>query len=250
GANFQIQYHEGTYAEGRVVFESVYVAGLRARHVAIGAATRSTVSPDDCDVIVGMASLMSPETSALRQPGLVPTMLAQGSIEHNLFAFGLWKDREARLDIGHIPAEYLDRISWTPVTHPQLGMWTVRFTISGVDGVQIGVVDTGSRMIVGPYRRVRRMFIHADMEMREENGRVFGQYHELGSQPYFVINIAGLNVVLNGDSLAYGTFEDLTVAGIVGQQNLGNWWLLGAPFLQNVYAVFNGNLRMVGFAPL
>ncbi|KAL9932334.1 hypothetical protein V8E36_008813 [Tilletia maclaganii] len=249
GATFEIDYLDSNRAEGRVVLDSVFVAGLEAHNFAIGAATASTVNPDDGDVIVGMASLMSSQTSAFRRPGLIPTLLAQHAIQHNLFGFGLWKDGGARLDIGHTPTEYRGRIAWIPILNPEFGMWTAPFAISGVEGLQIGVVDTGSRMIVGPYELVRNVIIFAGMVDHDQDGQVHGMYHELGPRPYVSINIAGLDVVLSAESLAYETREDLTLASIVGKENMGGWWLLGDTFLQNVYAIFDGDRQMLGFAP-
>ncbi|KAL9937156.1 hypothetical protein V8E36_002644 [Tilletia maclaganii] len=249
GVAFERNYLDGTRAEGRVVLDSVYVGGLEAHDVAIGAATESTANPYDCDVIVGMASLTSSQTSALRRPGLVPTLLAQRSIEYNLFGFGLWKDGGAHLNIGHIQPEYQDQIAWAPIQNPELGIWSAPFVISGNEGVQIGVVDTGSSMIVGPYELVRNVIIAAGMVVYEQDGQVYGMYHERGPRPYVSINIAGLNVVLSAESLAHGTREGLTFAGIVGKEHMGGWWLLGGTFLQNVYAVFDGDRQMLGFAP-
>ncbi|KAL9931812.1 hypothetical protein V8E36_009362 [Tilletia maclaganii] len=249
GATFAVDYLDSNRAEGRVVLDSVFVAGLEAHNVAIGAATASTVDPDDCDVIVGMASLTSSQPSALRRPGLIPTLLAQHAIQNDLFGFGLWKDGGARLDIVHTQPEYRGRIAWTPILNPEFGMWTASFAISGVEGLQSGVVDTGSRMIVGPYELVRSVIIAAGMVVHEQDGQVHGMYHELGPRPYVSINIAGLNVVLSAESLAYGTQEALILASIVGKENMGGWWLLGDTFLQNVYAVFDGDSQMLGFAP-
>ncbi|KAL9932931.1 hypothetical protein V8E36_008186 [Tilletia maclaganii] len=249
GTPFEMIYIDGNRARGRVVLDSVYVEGLEADDVALGVATESTVSPDDCDVIVGMASLRSSHASALGRFGLVPTLLAQHSIEYNLLGFGLWKHGGAHLDIGHIPSEYRDRISWTPVLNPELGVWKASFVISGVGGAQIGVVDTGSSVIVGPRELVRDVILAAGMGLYEQDGRTYGTYNELGPRPRVSINIAGLNVVLSAESLAHGTREGLTVACIIGVQNTGGRWLLGTTFLQNVYAVFDGDHQMLGFVP-
>ncbi|KAL9932340.1 hypothetical protein V8E36_008819, partial [Tilletia maclaganii] len=247
---FQIDYVDGSRVQGRVVLDSVFVAGLEAHDVAVGDAITSLVSPNGFEVIVGMASLTSSsQTSAFRRPGLIPTLLAQHAIQHNLFGFGLWKDGGARLDIGHTPTEYRGRIAWIPILNPEFGMWTAPFAISGVEGLQIGVVDTGSRMIVGPYELVRSVIIAAGMEVQEQDGQVHSMYQEDGPRPYVSINIAGLNVVFSAGSLAYETREHLTFAGIVGQRDMDGWWLLGDTFLQNVYAIFDGDRQMLGFAP-
>ncbi|KAL9932972.1 hypothetical protein V8E36_008227 [Tilletia maclaganii] len=246
---FETTYIDGSHARGTVVLDSVYVDRQEARNVAIGVATESTVSPDDCDVIVGMASLRSSQTSGLGRFGLVPTLLAQQSVEYNLLGFGLWMYGRARLDIGHIPSDYRDRISWTPVLNPELGMWNASFVISGVRGAQSGIVDTGSRMIVGPYELVRDVIRAAGMRLYEQDGRAYGTYDELGRRPRVSIKIAGLNVVLSAESLRYGTRDGLTFACIIGVEDTGGRWLLGTTFLQNVYTVFDGDRQMLGFAP-
>ena len=89
----------------------------------------------------------------------------------------------------------------------------------------------------------------AGMETRTEGGLLYGAYHTDGPTPYVAINIAGLNLVLSGESLAYRNDGPLTIAGIAGRHGMDGWWVLGDTFLQNVYAVFDAEGKRMGFAP-
>ncbi|KAL9932344.1 hypothetical protein V8E36_008823 [Tilletia maclaganii] len=89
--SFQLGYSDGTTAEIRVMLDTVFVAGLVATDLAIGDATYSTADPYDYEAVVGVTTLVRPEVSALRRPGLIPTLYAQGSIPDKVFCFGLWK---------------------------------------------------------------------------------------------------------------------------------------------------------------
>ncbi|KAL9932356.1 hypothetical protein V8E36_008835 [Tilletia maclaganii] len=248
GKVFQLEYSDGTTAQGRVMLETVSLARLQALDVAIGDSTISTVNADESQAIVGMASLMPPGVSALRRPGLIPTLFAQGSIERRLVCFGLWKDETARLDIGHIAPMYRGRISWTPVLNPEYGIWASSFAISGVAEPQVAIVDTGTSLIIGPYELVFRVIIAAGLLPYEQDGHIHGMYPTNGPRPFVAIHIAGLQFVLTADSLAYQEDGAFTIVGIVGKQGQSGWWVLGDVFLQNVYAVFDTEGRRIGFA--
>ncbi|KAL9933697.1 hypothetical protein V8E36_007355 [Tilletia maclaganii] len=248
GNSFELAYSDGTRAEGRVMLDTVFVADLVAFNLAIGDATTSTVNAYDYQAVVGMTTLVRPEVSALRRPGLIRTLYAQRSIERKLFCFGLWKVEDARLDIGHIAPQYRGLMSWTHILNPQFGMWTAPFLITGVEVVQTAVVDTGTRLVIGPYDLVFNVITAAGMGIRQHDGQLYGTYPTNGPRPYVAISIAGLNVVLSDDSLKYQYHEELTVAGIVGKRDMDGWWILGATFLQNVYAVFDADRLRMGFA--
>ncbi|KAL9933562.1 hypothetical protein V8E36_007738 [Tilletia maclaganii] len=247
--NFQLAYNDGTEAYGRVVLDTVTVADLAARHVAVGDATSSTVPSEHFQSVVGMASLMQSSNTVLRRPGLITALVAQGLMPKKLFCFGLWQGGSGRLDLGRMVHPYSDVISWTRVLNPQHGLWAAHFTISGVEDVQTAVVDTGTRLLVGPYELVKDVITAAGMMPIEHNGQVYGMYPPHGSTPRVSITIAGLEVVLSAASLEFRIFNGYIVAGITGKQDMDGWWMLGHTFLRNVYAAFDAEEEQLGFAP-
>ncbi|KAL9933561.1 hypothetical protein V8E36_007737 [Tilletia maclaganii] len=249
GEFFRLTFSDHTQAQGKVILDTVAVGDLEARHVAIGIVMISTVNVVDYQSIVGMASMVPPALSALRLPGLIPSLMAQGSLQRHVFCFGLWKDEGARLDLGHIAQQYRGQIAWTPVVETGYRMWLTTFAISGVAEPQTGFVDTGTSLIVGPYRAVYDVIVAAGMSLHVQDGQVYGVYLTDGPTPHVSISIAGLDVVLSADSLAYRVRGALTVAGIVGREGLDGWWLLVDTFLQSVYVVFDAEGQRIGFAP-
>ncbi|KAL9932345.1 hypothetical protein V8E36_008824 [Tilletia maclaganii] len=226
GETFQTEYLDGTIAEGTVVLDTVSVAGLLARDAAIGITTASFVPANDFQALVGMASMMPLCLSALRRPGLIPSL---GTLHLSIGVryFGLQQ------------------------SFPSLGecMWTCSFSISGVAQVQSALVDTGTSLIFGPYRLVADIITAAGMSIHFDDGHLYGVYHTDGPTPSVSISIAGLNVVLSAESLAFRIRGPLTVAAIAGSDGLNGWWVLGDTFLQNVYAVFDAEEQRMGFAP-
>ncbi|KAL9932357.1 hypothetical protein V8E36_008836 [Tilletia maclaganii] len=247
GETFRIAYLDTTSAQGDIILDSVSVAGLQAANVAIGVATASNVWSRDVQSVVGLA-LMDPHISALRRPGLLPALVAQGSLKRIIFGFGLWKDGGARLDIGHIPPHFEGQISWTPLTELSHGKWMFQFAISGVAAIQTALVDTGTTLMVGPYRLVYDVITAAGMSFHIQDWNLYGVYLTEGPTPYVSISIAGLDLVLSAESLAHQTHGALTISGIVGKEGM-NGWILGDTFLQNVYAFFDADAQRMGFAP-
>ncbi|KAL9935539.1 hypothetical protein V8E36_005887 [Tilletia maclaganii] len=247
GQPFQAVFFDGNHAEGRVILETVHIAGLEARNVPISNAAASTLNAGDFQSIVGMRDTASPST--LTRPGLMTTLLAQGSLQRNVYGFGLWQSAEASLDLGFVPRQYRGQISWTDVIDPQNGFWSCYFSISGLAGAEPTLVDTGSSVITGPMELVMTVLTQAGMQTYEHKGVLYGVYYSEGPTPYVSINIAGLDIVLSAQSLAYSNRGRLTIAGIVGRHGTGGYWLLGGAFLQNVYAVFDGQRHRIGFAP-
>ncbi|KAL9932305.1 hypothetical protein V8E36_008784 [Tilletia maclaganii] len=242
GEPFEMTFFDQNTAQGSVILETVRIAGLEARNVPIRHATTSTFNSDEFQALIGMASLMRQ-----RQPGLVPTLLAQGRIQRNLFGFGLWRDGGARLDLGFVPRRYQGQISWTDVVTPERGYWRCEFSIAGVEGAQLAIVDTGATLITGPMELVRTVFDQAQMHIVERNGALYGLYRS-DSPPDIAINIGGLDIVLSAQSLVYSDLGRFTYAGIVGRRGTGGWWVLGGTFFQNVYAIFDAEGQRIGFA--
>ncbi|KAL9932337.1 hypothetical protein V8E36_008816 [Tilletia maclaganii] len=249
GQTFRLAYNDGTWALGRVVLDTVTVADLTAHHVAVGDAISSTVPADNYQSVVGMASLMQSSNTVLRRTGLIAALTDQGLMPKKLFCFGLWQGGSGRLDLGHTAQPYRDHISWTAVLHPEYGLWAAHFTISGVEDVQIAVVDTGTRMLIGPYGLVKDVITAAGIEPLEQNGQIYGMYLPIEPTPRIAITIAGLEVVLSAASLAYESYSNLIFVGIIGKQDMDGWWILGHTFLQNVYAAFDAEGQLLGFAP-
>ncbi|KAL9938315.1 hypothetical protein V8E36_002938 [Tilletia maclaganii] len=244
GQTFEMTFMDGNNAQGSVILETVRIAGLESSNFPIRHATTSTLNSDEFQAIVGMALVVTQG-----QRGLIPTLTGQGRLQRNLFGFGLWRDAGARLDLGAVPRQYQGQISWTDAVIPERDFWRCEFGISGVEETQLALLDTGESMIVGPMELVRTVFVQAGIQTLERDGVLYGFYRSDGPTPYVAINIAGVNIVLSAQSLAYNSRRGITYAGIVGKRGTQGWWVLGGTFFQNVYAIFDGERQRIGFAP-
>ncbi|KAL9931805.1 hypothetical protein V8E36_009355 [Tilletia maclaganii] len=248
GDTFELSYGDGTGAKGRVLLDTFSVAGLEAKQVAFGNAIDSSLDASAAQAMVGMAPLVPFAMSALRRPGFFSTLVAQHAVPHKVFAFGLWPER-ARLDLGHTAREYHGKLSWTPVVKPKHGMWMASFNITGVKDEQVGMLDTGTTVIIGPAELVRGIFASTGMYVKEQDGQLFGVYKAQGPVPKVSIAVAGRTFVLSADALGYQQHGDLIISGLVGSPNIAGHWIIGDVFFQDAYVVFDAERKRIGVAP-
>ncbi|KAL9932346.1 hypothetical protein V8E36_008825 [Tilletia maclaganii] len=244
GKTFHTVYGDGSHASGDIYKESVTVGGLTARNQAYGNATKSTLQNAGAQ---GIAGLAFENIAQFKSPPFFDTLVAQGTVPQNVFAFGLWPEG-ARLDLGHIVAEaYQGEIAYSPVD-PSDGFWTTSFEVSGAEGTQTGMIDTGTTLILGPPDVVTAIYKSLGVQTQTQNGTVYGVY-PTNSPPTITFTFNGKPFTISPDALSFQAHGDKTVAGLIGADvGVGPAWIVGDTFLQDVYAIFDkGNLQ-VGFA--
>jgi len=244
GKTFHTRYGDGSRASGDIYLESVTVGGLTALNQAYGNATMSTLQDNGSQGILGLAF---ESIAQFKSPGFFDTLVAQGTVPQNVFAFGLWPEG-ARLDLGHIvPEAYQGEIVYSPVD-PSHGFWSTSFEVSGVEGTQTGIIDTGTTLILGPPDIVTAIFKGLGMQTLTQNGEVYGLY-PTNSPPTITLTFNGKPFTISPEALSFQAHGDQMVAGLVGAHiGVGTAWIVGDTFLQDVYAIFDkGNLQ-VGFA--
>jgi len=244
GKTFRVAYGDGSQATGDIYQESVTVGGLTALNQAYGNATKSTLQDSGNQ---GIAGLAFENIAQFKSPPFFDTLVAQGTVPQNVFAFGLWPEG-ARLDLGHIVAEaYQGEIAYSPVD-PSDGFWTTSFEVSGAEGTQTGMIDTGTTLILGPPDVVTAIYKSLGVQTQTQNGEVYGVY-PTNSPPTITFTFNGKPFTISPDALSFQAHGDKTVAGLIGADvGVGPAWIVGDTFLQDVYAIFDkGNLQ-VGFA--
>ncbi|KAK0524398.1 hypothetical protein OC835_005929 [Tilletia horrida] len=250
GKRFGTGFGDGTHAEGDIYLEDVTVGGLTAHKQAVGNATKSTLDEEGSKGIAGMAFQ---KISSFNAPSFIATLIHQSSLAQPVFGFGLWADKDARLDLGHIPQNvFKGDLVWNKADSAS-GFWAVDFEISHVEGRQVGMVDTGTTLIVGPKADVKAMLLAAGMTIKEQDGQIYGVYRADAPTPELALTFNGTRFPISADALLYQKHGDLLVAGIVGSDfwDEGITWVLGDTLLRDVYAVFkqDGEQAEVGFAP-
>ncbi|KAE8234311.1 hypothetical protein CF326_g642 [Tilletia indica] len=245
GKTFRVAYGDGSNASGDIYLESVTVGGLTALNQAFGNATKSTLQDSGNQGIAGMAF----ETIAqFNAPPFFDTLVSQGTAPQNVFAFGLWPEG-ARLDLGQIVAEaYQGDITYSKVDDSD-GFWTTSFEVTGAEGTQTGIIDTGTTLILGPVDVVTAIYKSLGVETQVQDGQVYGVY-PTNSPPTITFTFNGTPFTLSPEALSFQVQGENTIAGLIGGDlGAGPAWIVGDTFLQDVYAVFDkGNLQ-VGFAP-
>ena len=183
GAKWEIQYGDGTTAEGEVYTDKVSVAGVTAGAQAIGAADKVSeqfLQDPDCDGLVGLAfsSINSGTCSrphsftyhAGSSPLLTRSMMTvtprkqptffdniKASLPQPIFAVDLRKGAPGTYQFGAVdPSRYSGAIAYAPVDAQRTGLW--HFTASGyaIGGGAANstpveaVADTGSSVMYLP----------------------------------------------------------------------------------------------------
>ncbi|KAK0518988.1 hypothetical protein OC835_007677, partial [Tilletia horrida] len=224
--------------------ETISVGGRTAFNQHFGVAKTFSSGNDGKEGIAGMSFS---SISRLGGPPFYQTIFDQGGMPKNVFGFGLWTSG-ARLDLGAIPARYKDKLVYSPVDDSK-GWWSTTFQITGLPGIQTGVIDTGTTLIVGPREAVRTIFKSQGIKVAEINRQIWGKY-PVNRVPSITLTFGGKSYTIGKEALSFVDKDGETTAGLIGANiGIGSTWIIGGCFLQDVYAAFDVTQKKVGFTP-
>ncbi|KAF8839851.1 acid protease [Paxillus ammoniavirescens] len=250
---FNLVYGDGSTVLGEQYTDTVGIAGFIAKSQALGAASQystgfeiANFAPD------GLLGMAFEDISEFQANPLVQTLVAEGAISDPVFAFKL-ASSGSELRIGGVnSALYTGPFTYAPVT--EQGFWQINGDAVNANGTAIvkdfpAVVDTGTTLILGDITTVGQFY-------GALNGTDIGSgFYTLpcNSMPSVSITIGGKPFTLSAETFNLGSYDssgETCVGSILSTSSLGDIWILGDAFLQNVYSVFDlGNSR-VGFADL
>lgn len=133
------------------------------------------------------------------------------------------------------------------------GEWEVAGDVS-VNGrtIQRGasiITDSGTTIIFGPTRQVRRVFDAAGVKYTEDSNGITG-YYSCSSPPTIGFVFGGKTFNILPSALAFKKDGDNCTASVHGTTNFGNNWLVGQAFFQGKYIDHNIDDGTMGFANL
>ncbi|KAK0490644.1 acid protease [Armillaria novae-zelandiae] len=244
---FSLAYGDGSTVEGDVFTDTFTIAGLKATKQAIGAATTysSGFSADNFqpDGLVGMAFK---EISDFGDDPLFQTLVSQGVTTSPEFAFEL-STSGAELFLGGVNQNKYTG-SFTTSRVSSTGFWQINMDSANIGGKAVveslsAIIDTGTTLIVGDTNTVSEFY--DSISGSADASQTVGDGFFTGNLSIFLA-IAFLNISLTfggkAFSISANTFNlgqaeqgsSDCVGGIIGQ-DVGDAWIVGDVFLQNVY---------------
>ncbi|XP_028652454.1 gastricsin-like [Erpetoichthys calabaricus] len=262
GQTFSLQYGTGSLT-GVFGYDTVNVQGISIPNQEIGLSTNEPGTNFVYAQFDGILGLAYPSLSSGGETPVMDSMIQDGLLQSNLFAFYLSDNTQQGSEVtfgGVDPNMYSGQIYWAPVT--QELYWQV-----AIDGFQINnqetgwcsdgcqaIVDTGTSLLTCPqqYLGYLQQYIGAQANQ-------YGEYiidcNNMSNMPTITFTINGVTfplppsayTLVNNDN--GGTY---CTSGIMGtylpSQNGQPLWILGDVFLRQYYSVYDRQNNQVGFA--
>jgi cathepsin D len=259
GQSFALQYGTGS-CTGFLSSDDVQIGGATINKFAFGEVTHEdagTFGQAPFDGILGMG----PAKAAVDHvPMPMDQLVAQGKIQHNVFAFYLASGEKAgsTLTLGGTDSSfYTGDFSYVPVAKAAalLPYWLISASDIKVGGKSTGscsfllgcemVVDTGTSLLAGPPKAVNKLIAQV--------GNVTEDCSNVKSLPTLSFNFAGHDFELEPDFYVIrikdpASGKDQCQLGIQGINAGVPIWILGDPFLRKYYTVWDKDQNRVGFA--
>ncbi|KAL2093786.1 hypothetical protein ACEWY4_011098 [Coilia grayii] len=258
GQTFYLPYGAGSLS-GQFGYDTVNLAGIVISNQEVGI---STNEPGQNFVVAhfdGILGLAYPSISAGQQTPVMDTMMQQGLLQANMFAFYLSRDQSGGSEVafgGVDPNKYQGQIYWTPVTSESY--WQI-----GIQGFQVNnqatgwcsggcqaIVDTGTSMLTAP-RQYLGSLMQAIGAQQNQYGQMTVDCSQVSSFPTLTFTISGVDFPLPPSayiiSNGYGCSVGITPT-YLPSQNGQPLWILGDVFLREYYSVYDRTNNRVGFA--
>merc|ERR1719158_1345214 len=263
GTDFEIQYGSGSMS-GFQSIDTCCVAGVCVADQTFAEATHEpglSFLAAKFDGILGMAF---PGISVNGIKPVFNNMVDQGVVDSPVFSF--WLNRNPDEDLGGVmvlggsdPSLYEGNFSYVDVVEPDY--W--RISVDGLalgdeenigcNGGCMGIVDTGSSLLVGPPSEVKAINkAIGGTEIIPGQGQYMVDCNTIDSLPILTFTINGKQYPLSGkDYILQVTQLGQTqcISGLTGLElPMGPWWILGDVFIGGFYTEFDMGNQRVGFA--
>ncbi|KAJ3715622.1 acid protease [Lentinula guzmanii] len=252
-----LAFGDGSTVNADIFEDTVTVAGLTATSQTVGAATQYSagfeIDEFPPDGLMGMAF---PQISVFQADPVFQTLIAQGVVTAPEFGVKL-ATTGSELFLGGVDtALFQGDFTQSPVT--QVGFWQIDLQAvnvnekAAVTGLS-AIIDTGTTLIVGDPDNVAAFYaaIPGSADASKTVGPGFFTV-PCDAIPSVSLTFGGTAFTVSPDTFNLGLVSagSNDCVGGVTASDLGNFWVAGDVFLQNVYTSFDvGNTR-VGFATL
>jgi cathepsin D len=271
GTEFEIHYGSGSMS-GFLSVDTCCMAGVCATDQTFAEALHE---PGIAFIAAKFDGILGMGWPALAVLGITPpfnNMVDQGVVEEPVFSF--WLSRDPNADVGGVmvlggsdPSLYEGEITTVPLTPTldgKIGYWSVtmdglELAGSGTVGCAagcIGIIDTGSSLLVGP--KAETNAINKAIGGTDLLGT--GQYQidcgTIDSLPDLTFTLAGQPFTLTGrdyvlemEQCIFGICQTACISGLMGMDlPMGPWWIMGDVFIGKFYTVFDMGGASVGLA--
>jgi len=261
GTDFEITYGSGSMS-GFLSTDTTCIAGVCATDQTFAEATHEPGLAFIAARFDGILGMAFPKISVKGVTPVFNSMVDQGVVDSPVFSF--WLNRNPEESLGGLmvlggsdPEYYEGDFSYVDVVEPDY--WRIEMdalalgdTLNiGCNGGCMGIVDTGSSLLVGPPAETNKI--------NEAIGGQFianGQYaidcNQIDSLPLLTFTIGGQKYELSGKDYVlqvkqFGVTQ--CISGITGLElPMGPWWILGDVFIGKYYTEFDMGNQRVGFA--
>ncbi|XP_008314383.1 nothepsin [Cynoglossus semilaevis] len=208
----------------------------------------------------GVLGMGYPSLAEILGNPVFDSMMAQKSVDEDVFSFYLSRKQEGELMLGGADqALYTEPINWIPVTAK--GYWQIKMDGVAVQGMSSfcprgcqAIVDTGTSLIAGPTADILQL-----QQLIGATPTNIGEFLidcvRLASLPHVTFALGGREYTLTAEQYVRKEmlgdrelcFSGFQTVDIVSPE--GPLWILGDVFLTEYYSIFDRAQDRVGFAP-
>jgi len=264
GTKFSLQYGTGAVS-GFLSTDTACVADLCMKDVTFGEVLKE---PGVAFIAAQFDGILGMGWPKLSQKGVKPVfneMFDQGIVKKPVFSFWLSRDPSAKLGGqlilgGSDDTLYTDKLTYVPLIGEDY--WRIKLDGlavgsdkgMGCKGGCVGIVDTGSSLLIGPKAEVDAINKKIGAtEVIPGMGQFSVDCAKIATLPPVSFTIAGKTFTLAGKDyiLQVNQFGyKVCLSGFMGMDlPMGPWWILGDVFLGKFYTEFDMGGKRVGFAP-
>lgn len=259
GQSFALQYGTGS-CNGFISKDATTIGGLTISGFSFGEVTSEAVDVFGQAPFDGILGMGVPAAAVDKVPMPMDQLVAQGKIQHNIFAFYLSSGGKSGSTLtlgGTDPSFHSGDFSYVPVS---LGAKLLPYWLISAKAIKVGgqsaascnfltgcymVVDTGTSVLAGPPAATQALI--------SKIGNVSADCSNVKSLPTITITMGGKDFDLSPDFYVLRMKDDSgkeqCQLGIEGVDAGLPLWILGDPFLRQYYTVWDAEQNRVGFAP-
>merc|ERR1712038_1017416 len=264
GTDFEIQYGSGSMS-GFLSSDTACLSGVCVTDQTFAEATHEPGLAFLAAQFDGILGLAFPGISVKGVTPVFNNMVDQGVVDAPVFSF--WLNRNPDEDLGGVmvlggsdPSLYEGKMTYVDVTAATY--WQITMdglglgddnAGAGCNGGCVGIVDTGSSLLVGPPDETNAINkAIGGTELIPGTGQYFIDCNSIDSLPSVTFTIGGKAFELTGQDYVLEVSQlgqTQCISGFMGLElPMGPWWILGDVFIGKYYSEFDmGNMR-VGFA--
>ncbi|KIK65519.1 hypothetical protein GYMLUDRAFT_94161 [Collybiopsis luxurians FD-317 M1] len=252
-----LSFGDGSLVNVEVFEDTVTVAGLTATSQAVGAAIQYSPGFEANDFPPdGLMGMAFPQISVFQANPVFQTLSAQGAVTASEFGVKL-ASAGSELFLGGVDIDlFQGDFTNSPVT--QVGFWQIDLQSVNVNGAAAAtdlsaVVDTGTTLVLGDSDNVAAVYaaIPGSADASSTVGAGFFTV-PCDSIPTVSLTFGGTAFTISADTFNLGMVSagSSDCVGGIAAADLGDFWVAGDVFLQNVYTSFDVGNTQVGFATL